>query len=112
MLSAAILFSGGTAGKFLRVLSYMNVACITERTFYTHQKKYLQPAVISCWSTKQTELLNQCRATGTALTIGGDGRADSPGHSAKFGSYGIIDLTINKVIHLELVQVNHTPLTA
>ena len=52
MLSAAILFSGGAAGKFLRVLSYMNVAFITERVFYTHQKKYLKPAVISCWSTK------------------------------------------------------------
>ena len=38
----------------------------------------------------------------------GDGRVDSPGHSVKFGSYGIIDLTINKVIHLELVQVTLT----
>jgi len=50
----------------------------------------------------------KCRATGGALTIGGDGRADSPGHSAKFGLCGIIDLTINKVIHLELVQASLT----
>ena len=105
MLSAAILYSGGTAGKFLRALSHMNVACITDRTYYIHQKKYLQPAVISIWNAKQSELLNKCRATGSPLTIGGDGRADSPGHSAKFGSYGIIDLSINKVIHIELVQV-------
>jgi len=41
------------------------------------------------------KLLNECRATGTALTIGGDDHADSLGNSAKFGSYGIIDLTIN-----------------
>ncbi|XP_065892097.1 THAP domain-containing protein 10-like [Dysidea avara] len=107
MLSAAILYSGGTAGKFFRALSHMNVACITDRTYYTHQKKYLQPAVISIWNAKQSELLNKCRATGSPLTIGGDGRADSPGHSAKFGSYGIIDLSINKVIHIELVQVSH-----
>ena len=80
----------------------MNVACITDQTYYIHQKKYLQPAVISIWN---AELLNKCRATGSPLTIGGDGRADSPGHSAKFGSYGIIDLSINKVI--ELVQVSH-----
>ena len=75
MLSAAILYSGETAGKFLRALSHMNIASITERTYYIHQKKYLQPAVLSIWNTK---LLNECRATGTALTIGGDSRADSP----------------------------------
>ena len=39
------------------------------------------------------------------MSIGGDGRADSPGHSAKYGSYGIIDLDDNKVLHIELVQV-------
>ena len=61
--------------------------------------------MISVWETKQSTLLDQCRATGVPLTIGGDGRADSPGHSAKYGSYGIIDLVTNKVIHMQLVQV-------
>ena len=50
-------------------------------------------------------LLSQCKATGKALTIGGDGSTDSPGHSAKYGSHGIIDLATNKVIHVQLVQV-------
>ena len=49
-------------------------------------------------------LLTYCPSKGP-ITIGGGGRADSPGHSAKFGSYGIIDLETNKVIHIELVQV-------
>ena len=34
------------------------------------------------------------------LTVGGDGRADSPGYSAKYGCYGIIDMSSNKVIHI------------
>jgi len=42
MLYAAILYSGGTAGKLLRVLSHINVACI-KKTFYLNQRKYLQP---------------------------------------------------------------------
>ena len=105
LLSAAILFSGATPGKVIRMLSHMKVACFTNRTFYYHQKQYLQPAVVSVWETKQSALLAQCRAVGTPLTIGGDGRADSPGHSAKYGSYGIIDLTTNKVIDMQLVQV-------
>ena len=105
LLSSAILFSGGTPGKILRVLSHMNIACFTARTFYNHQRRYLDPAVISVWKTKQSTLLDQCRASGVPLTIGGDGRADSPGHSAKYGSYGIIELATNKVIDIQLIQV-------
>ena len=55
---------------------------------------------MSVWETKQSALLAQCRTIGTPLIIRGDGRADSPGHSAKYGSYGIIDLTTNKVIDM------------
>jgi len=105
LLSAAILFSGATPGKILRVLNHMKVACFTDRTFYYHQRRYLEPAVVSVWEVKQSTLLTQCRSTGAPLTIGGDGRADSPGHSAKYGSYGIIDLATNKIIDMQLVQV-------
>ena len=31
---------------------------------------------------------------------------DSPGYSAKYGSYSLMDLGTNKVIDLQLVQVN------
>ena len=42
------------------------------------------------------------------LITGGDGRADSPGHSAKYESYSVIDLRTNKVLHIDLVQVYYT----
>ena len=42
---------------------------------------------------------------GKPLILAGDGRADSPGHSAKYGSYTVIDLTCNKVVDFKLVQV-------
>lgn len=106
LLSASILFSGATPGKVLRMMSHMQVACISDRTFYLHQHRYLEPSIVSVWNEQQSKLLAQCKAQGTSLTIGGDGRADSPGHSAKYGSYGIIDLNTNKVLHIELVQVN------
>lgn len=103
LLSAAIVFSGATPGKTLRLLSHMQVACFSERTFYFHQNKYLAPAIVSVWEESQSKMLSQIR--GTPLSIGGDGRADSPGHSAKYGSYGIVDLNTNKVLHIQLVQV-------
>ena len=102
LLSAAILFSGCTPTKVFHFLNCLRVACITDRTFYIHQTEHLEPSVLSVWKHKQQQVLS---ASELPLTIGGDGRADSPGHSAKYGSYGIIDLHTNKTLHIELVQV-------
>ena len=62
------------------------------------------PTIISVWCQEQARLLAQSKTQSTSLSISGDGRADSPGHSAKYGSYGIINLNINKVLHIELVK--------
>ncbi len=35
--------------------------------------------------------------------IGGDSRADSPGHAVNNGSYTTIELTINKIVDIQLV---------
>ncbi|XP_065882366.1 uncharacterized protein [Dysidea avara] len=106
MLSAAILFSGSTPGKILRLMNEMRIACICDSTFYNHQTAYLYLAVVSVWESHQTKLLAECKSRGTALSIGDDGRADSPGHSAKYGSYSLIDFDSNKIIHMELVKSN------
>ncbi|KAI4799994.1 hypothetical protein KUCAC02_016532 [Chaenocephalus aceratus] len=43
-------------------------------------------------------------AEGRDLVLGGDGRADSPGHCAKCGSYTMLELHANVVIDIQLVQ--------
>ena len=100
MLSAVILFSGSIPTKVLHFLKCLRVASITDRTFYLHQTQYLETSVLSVWRAKQQQLISTCKLP---LTIGGDGGADSPGHSAKYGSYGIIDLRTTEVLHIELV---------
>ena len=102
LLSAAILFSGSTPTKSLCLVKCLEMACIAERTFYYHQTNYLTPSVIHVRKHSQQALLSKCISP---VIIGGDGRADSPDHSAKYGSYGIIDMSTNKVLHIELVQV-------
>ena len=86
LLSGAILFS---EAKVLRMLNHMQVACISDRTFYRHQSRFLEPAIFTVWKAEQSRLLAGCKAWDSSLSIGGDGRADSPGHSAKYGSYAL-----------------------
>ena len=106
LLSASILFAGGSSTKTLRILQHMGVATMTERIFYQHQKYVLEPSLHHHWQEHQAGLLTRLAERGTPLTIGGDGRADSPGHSAKYGVYTAMELSINKVIDFQLVQVS------
>ena len=55
------------------------------------------------WNSQHHQLL---QGIGEGLLIGGDGRCDSMGHSAKYGSYTAVDLQQNKILHVELVQSN------
>ncbi|KAG1671219.1 THAP domain-containing protein 10 [Nymphon striatum] len=60
----------------------------------------------SLWEDKKTWLLASLQAEQRDLVLGGDGRSDSPGHSAKFGSYTMIELEANVIIDTQLVQSN------
>ena len=41
-----------------------------------------------------------------SLVLGGDGRCDSPGFSAKYGAYSFMELEYNAILNIELVQVS------
>ena len=42
------------------------------------------------------------------LVLGGDGTADGPGHSAKYGTYFLLELSYYKITDFQLVQVDIT----
>ena len=39
------------------------------------------------------------------MTLAGDGRCDSPGHSAKYGTYTVLDVKSNKIVDFKVVSV-------
>jgi len=106
LISAAILFCGASYTKSLRILNTMGVVSISSSTFKKHSREYLQPTVYRVWKGEQDSQLNRLSSMSGKPEVGGDGRADSPGHSAKYGSYTTIELRINKIIDLQLVQSN------
>ncbi|KAM7290133.1 uncharacterized protein ISCGN_002899 [Ixodes scapularis] len=106
LMAAAILFSGSCVKKTLRTLTSMGIVCFSYGTFFNIQKAFLLPSIEKVWNKHQNELF--AAAAGRHLTIAADGRADSPGHSAKYGSYTMLDADDNKVIHVETVQSNET----
>ena len=105
LLSAAILFSGSLPSKVLRLLKIYGCASICRSTYFYHQDSFLQPSILAIWNEHQSELFKQLRREKRPLILGGDGRADSPGHSAKYWSYTTMELKKKVVLDIELVQV-------
>ena len=105
LLSAAILFVGALPSRALRLFHVLNCPTINRNAFFRHQSRYLQPAVHSVWTTQQQVLLTRFLDEKKPLVLAGDGRSDSPGHCAKYGSYSVIELSCSKVLDFKLVQV-------
>lgn len=105
LLSGAILASGLSYVKTLRMLQCLNVATISDSTFLNHWQTSIQPSVYNLWKKEQREVVEAAKQRGGGLSLAGDGRVDSPGHCGKFGSYTVIDMEANKIINRELVQV-------
>lgn len=106
LTSAAILYSGALPSTALKMFNILNVAINSQRTYFRHQTQHLQPSVDTVWKRSQELLLKSLKDKGSPLFLAGDGRSDSPGHSAKYGSYSVLELTCNKIIDFKLVQVS------
>ena len=104
LLSFAILCAGAPINKVLLVLQHMGILVYHYPTYYYHQRLLLVPSIIKYWRGYQAELLVRLR--GEEVVLAGDGRHDSMGHSAKYGTYTIFCCTVGYIIHtIVLVQV-------
>ncbi len=57
------------------------------------------------WKEYQVKMIEKVKASENPLTIAGDGRHDSMGHSAKYCAYTTLCCTVPQIIHFSLVQV-------
>jgi len=103
LLSFAVLCAGASIRKVLLVFRHMGLLVYHEPTYYYHQRHLLIPSVVSFWRKYQKKLLDQLK--NKEVVMAGDGRHDSMGHSAKYGTYTIFCCTIGLILHIVLVQV-------
>lgn len=105
LLSASILFSGSVPSKALRMLNHMGVRCISSRTFFRHQRLILHTTVNKVWEDEKLRNRAILEREDRYLALGGDGRCDSPGHSAKFGTYTVMELDSNIILETQVFTV-------
>ena len=103
MTAAAITCSGCNSSQALNMFQHMNLQMFSTRTCNRLQSLYVSPSADMTWDSEQSRLLEELR--GKDVVVGGDARCDSPGYSAKYGAYTIMDLETSKILDFQLVQV-------
>ncbi|KAF1382358.1 hypothetical protein PFLUV_G00142970 [Perca fluviatilis] len=103
-LSAAVYISGASFFKLQRVFKAMRLQIFLYDTFRRHARMFVEPAIVHTWRKSQEVMLQQLKDD--KVILGGDMRADSPGHCAKYGSYTMMHLNTNTIVDLQLVQSN------
>uniref|UniRef100_A0A1X7VHY2 Uncharacterized protein n=1 Tax=Amphimedon queenslandica TaxID=400682 RepID=A0A1X7VHY2_AMPQE len=108
-LSTAILCSGSLPTKTITLFKLMNCSTINESTYFKYQRNYLNQAIQTTWIEHQNSIIASFKKNKDRLILGGDGRCDSPGYCAKFGSYTFLELQNNVITDIQLVQSNEVP---
>ena len=101
LLAACILLTGGLFAKMSSFFDLLNLVFISKSTFYVVQSTYILPMIQAAWTRERSrvwELLGKKK-----LAVAGDGRCDSPGYSAKYGTYTMMDTASQLIIDFELV---------
>ena len=105
ILSGAIMFAGASPVKTLRILNFAGIQTFHLSTYMSIQSLYLTPTILSVWKSSQGELIQQIQDSGQSVKLAGDARCCSPGHTAKYGSYSMMDMHTGKILDIKLVQV-------
>ncbi|XP_064469554.1 uncharacterized protein LOC135384273 [Ornithodoros turicata] len=101
-MCSAILFSGSSITKSLRLFDIMGIARIHRSQYFEYQKCYLFPAIQNVWEKEQAAVTEKLE--GRPLHLAGDARCDSPGHTALHGTYTVMETTVNRIVHFEVVK--------
>ena len=97
MMTASILLPGLNVTRFIEVMRIANMLCFTDRPYNRIQSEVVFPSVNTIYNKHFPEWLDSARNQ-DCLELVGDGRCDSPGFSATYGTYTLMDEKNNQII--------------
>ena len=104
LLSAAILYSGNTYARISEMFKMINIVHFSSSRFFQVQKRFLFPTLNKIYKDSRKTLHESCISS-SINHFSGDGRCDSPGYSAKYGTYSLMNASTNKIVDFQVVHV-------
>ncbi|KAK6169552.1 hypothetical protein SNE40_020586 [Patella caerulea] len=111
LLSCTVLTSGNNYYKIKHLFNLLNLGCVNQSTFFGIQANYICPEIVNFWcASQQKKILDEIR--GRKLILLGDGQNDSPGHSAQYLNYNLIDPESGYLVVYDVVDKRQTKLNS
>jgi len=107
LLAAAIIISGNNYSKFSLLCKALGLNIISSNTFTRFQKHCAAPVVKEMWN-KMNSLIIDILKQYDEVCLCGDGRDDSPGHSARYCVYILMDHASKVVVDMAVVDKRET----
>lgn len=104
-MAASILLSGNTFQAIKEMMEIANVNFISSTTFYDLQKRYIFSAINKVYMTHR-ELRFANALEQPTLHLLGDGRCDSPGYNAKYGTYTLMNSESGEIMDFHVSHVS------
>lgn len=105
LIAAAILLCGGLFRKISHFADCIGLQFIGHTTFYAIQQSLVFPVIHSVWTSHLKSPHNQMKVS--KLWLAGDGRCDSPGYSATYGTY-TVTTEAGVIVDFQLTHVSET----
>ncbi|XP_018113154.1 uncharacterized protein cskmt.L isoform X2 [Xenopus laevis] len=102
-VASAILLSGSSFTKVDQMFKLLSIPLFSHTTYYTYQKRYLFPAIDIAWKNEQEAVKNDM--AGNSVVLASDAQVDSPGHSAKYCTYTMMDVMTKKIVSYKIDKV-------
>lgn len=109
IFAAGILLTGNTYSRISAIANAVKLKFFSKSVFNRIQREKLFPVIQEAWLKERQSVVDELQSH-PDLVLAGDGRCDSPGHCAKYGSYTFMHATGNgqkgtrKIVELQLVQ--------
>lgn len=92
--------------KISTLAKLLKLPILNSSSFHRIQKTYLVPSIDRLWIQKQESTLREFQ--NTDIIVLGDGRMDSPGHSAQYCSYTFMEYTSKKILCITTMDKRST----
>lgn len=97
LLAAVIIISGNNYGKFALLCKALGLSIISSNTFTRFQKHCPAPVISDVWNKMNGPIVDILKQY-EEICLCGDGRNDSPGHSARYCVYTLMEHATKVVV--------------
>lgn len=108
LLSTAILTSGNNYEKIKLLFRFFGMGITSRTTHYQIQGKHCVPVIAETF--KEMVERNRQKYTEKEIVVAGDGRMDSPGHSAQYCTYTLLEYQSKDIVSMEIIDKRMTGL--